>query len=242
MIKLHTGLWTNKEFAEWKGVKQTTIKNHKQKQLEELKEFADFHTEGRKVIIDKVKVDTYQPRRRKNINTIKERIPSTWAKNGYDTKRRVSNDIHRQLDKDDIHLSIADTTFYKNTCVATNELYGRPFGAAGELGSSISVMCKMIFDDSEDGYHLEPFTKEEEEIKSKIFLRFFGKDSEKTQLLIKDVEDGELPKEELYDKINETTELNSSKKFVAYVTELEEKLNVKVVRATKVTLKDISVF
>ena len=64
-----------------------------------MKEFADFHLDGRKVIIDKVKEDTYEPKRRRNINVIKARVPSTWNKNGYDTKARVSKDIHRQLDR-----------------------------------------------------------------------------------------------------------------------------------------------
>lgn len=242
MIKLHTGLWTNKQFAEWKGIKQTSIKTHKQNYLEQLKEFADFHLDGRKVIIDKVKEDTYEPKRRRNINVIKARVPSTWNKNGYDTKARVSKDIHRQLDKENINLPIADSTFYKNTCIATWELYGKPFEAAGERGSSIAVLCKKVKDDSEDGYHIEPLTEKETKIEDQLFTLYYGKDSQKAKLLIEMAKDGEFPKEELYDRIDEQTNLTSDEVWVQFLVDLRAKTGAEIVRATLVKENEQSVF
>lgn len=54
--------------------------------------------------------------------------------------------------------------------------------------------------------------------------------------------EGDFPKEELYDRINETTSLADEEKFSAYLAELEIRIGAKVTKGIKVTLKDISAF
>ena len=95
MIKnneLQIGKLTSKEFAQWKGVTEGTIKNNRQKYLEELSIFADFHLEGNKrkqIYIDKVHIPVYAKETDRLVNEIaavfREKI---WDKSGIDT---VSN-------------------------------------------------------------------------------------------------------------------------------------------------------
>lgn len=58
-IELTTGLKTNKELAEWFGIIPNSFCRSKNKKLEELKLFAEYHLEKDKVFIDEVLIPVY---------------------------------------------------------------------------------------------------------------------------------------------------------------------------------------
>lgn len=80
MKELHTGYVSLKELSEWFGLKPETLSKSrtetKQKKMEILKEFADYHMEGKKIIVDEVKIPVYS----KAYGIIEEKFPKIWGK------------------------------------------------------------------------------------------------------------------------------------------------------------------
>ena len=68
MTSLHLGKYTNKELAEWFGIKTETFTRYKKKKLEELKNFADFDEIYGGIYITNIKEPTYN----KNSQKIRE--------------------------------------------------------------------------------------------------------------------------------------------------------------------------
>ena len=232
---LREGKISNKELAEWFGISANSFSKNKEKKLEELKYFAEFHIDNKNhVIIDKIYNDVYNRQGKANYQKIKEKIDNVWNKDGLDSCKRVGEEIYKDLIMEDEDFKLKPSTVYNYTREGRNELYGKPFGAAGERGSSIAVLCKKVKDDSEDGYHIEPLTEKETKIKDQLFTLYYGKDSQKAKLLIEMAKDGEFPKEELYDRIDEQTNLTSDEVWVRFLVDLRAKTGAEIVRATLV--------
>lgn len=78
-----------------------------------------------------------------------------------------------------------------------------------------------------------PLTPEEEEIKQKLILKYFGNVSEKQVIVKAMVESGEISKDEAWDILEELTNMKGQGNFMAFLTELQEKLNCMVIRGTQ---------
>lgn len=227
---LETGKISNKDLAEWFGVSANTFNKAKDKFLSRLSDFADFHLEGKKIIIDKVYIDTYEKGvGSKSYNMIKNKVDEVWNKNGLDSCRRVSNQIGVELAD---QLTIGDNTRYNYVRRSRNELYGVPFGAEGSLGSCCYIWCKK----GDDGM-LMPFTEEEERIKEDLMKKYFGKASEKQVIVEAMVMAGEIRKEDAWDVLRSLTNMQGGN-FTTFLGELQEKLNCQIIRGTKIERRE----
>ena len=132
-------------------------------------------------------------------------------------------------------LPLTEGTVYQYTLRSRNELYGRPFGPPGELGRCTYTWCKKIG----DGWTAEivPLTPEEEEVKQKLIQKYFGNVSEKQVIVKAMVESGEISKEEAWEVLEELTNMKGRGNFMAFMNELQNKLNCKVIRGTQTYLE-----
>ena len=151
MRELKEGKISYKELADWFGMSYNTIRrpSTKEKRLNILKFYADFHIETTKsgkqtyIVIDKVKEPIY--------TKIKERYAnweSTWDINGdgVDTVKNASNNFYNQ--NPDLKVSIAPSTNYNYYGDARREDYGRAVGLLkgqrGKRGISYRVWAQEI--------------------------------------------------------------------------------------------------
>lgn len=171
-------------------------------------------------------MDTYDKQWGTNYGKIRDKIPEVWNSSGLDSSKRVSLEIQHQL-----MLPLAERTVYNYTLKGRNELYGKPFGEPGELGRCTYTWCKKIG----EGWTAEivPLTPEEEEIKQNLIRKYFGDVSEKQVIVKAMVESGEISKEEAWDVLEELTNMKGRGNFMAFMGELQEKLDCMVIRGTQ---------
>jgi hypothetical protein len=222
---LTAGKKTNKELAKWFGIRPDTLSKNKVKKLKELENFACFHLEKGKIVIDEVLEPEYSKKGGENYQKVKREIDPTWNANGLDTCSRVAEAIHTKLTLEDKDFTLKETKVYSYTRKGRNELYGAPFGGGGELGKCEYLWCKK----TETGY--EFLTKEEEQIKQDLIKLYFGDATEK-QLLVRDMVDkGELKSEDAFEYLSEITGTTSDR-FMLFLGELREKIGCQIVRGT----------
>lgn len=151
MKELKEGKISYKELADWFGMSYSTIRRPatKEKRLNILKYYADYHIETTKsgkqtyIVIDKVKEPIY--------TKIKERYAnweSTWDINGdgVDTVKNASNNFYNK--HPDLKVSIAPSTNYNYYGDARREDYGRAVGLLkgqrGKKGISYRVWAQEV--------------------------------------------------------------------------------------------------
>ena len=228
-MKLKEGIMTNKELAEWFGIKESTFKSNKKKKLEELKKYCQFEEVKGKVCILEIFYDEYQKSFSKSFDTIKEETEKIWVKNKLDTGKRISQEIITTNE-----MEITPSTVYVYTLRARNELFGKPFGFEGSVGSCRYVWCKVSGDGVNTKY--TPFTEEENKVKKQLFKKYFGDTTEKQLFINEMVSMGELTKEEGYDMLMEISNMGSEG-YMAFKAELEEKIGSKISKVTEVREK-----
>lgn len=120
-MELTIGRYTNKQLAEWFGIKEKTFSNTKEHRLEELKEYADFYEEKKKIIITNVKQEFYK----KDRDKLEEILEQNWEK-------FLKVNSHLALFKDQVtefwrgyHGKYSDATLYKYTAQWRTKKYGR---------------------------------------------------------------------------------------------------------------------
>ena len=227
-IELKEGKITNKDLAEWFGVKPKTLSQNKENKLKELKYFAEFYEERGKIVITKVLNPIYNKQVSKNYEIIKDSFTEEWAPNGLDTCNSVSNKIYGKHKNE---LTVTEKTTYIYTLKSRDELYGKPFNAGGTLGNCKYLWCKVVETEDHEVV-LTEFTPEEKLIKDKLMKKYFSTEVEKEVMVAEMVSNGEITKEEGYDLLCEMKHLNRSG-FVAFKKELEQALNCSIVKGTK---------
>lgn len=230
-MELKLGKMTNKDIAEWMGISAITFNGHKEKYLKELENnYFKYHLEGKRVYIDEI----YNPVFKKGVKPyqmVKEKIDDIWSKNGLDSCKNVSEQIVEYYgDK----LEIKPSTAYKYTTRGRNDLYGKPFGGEGEIGSCEYVWCKK----TDNGYEL--LSEEEEKIKKNLIKKYFGNADEKQILVAGMVESGEITKEEAWEVLSELTNMKGNN-FILFLGELQDKLDCQIVKGTLVTRNQIKI-
>lgn len=226
-MELVEGIMTNKDLAEWFGVKEDSFKRRKKDKLEELKLFADFYEEKGKVIITEVYEPIYQKQQGKTKQMVISKIDQVWSEDGLDSCSRVGNKICELLEEEGIIRK--PNTVIAYTRQGRNELYGIPFMNEGRIGKCIYIWCKR---DPETGeYSL--LTEEEQAIKQNLQTKYFGDATEK-QILVKGmVEAGEIRKEDAWDVLEEMTNMRTGN-FMMFLKEIQEALHCQVIRGTLV--------
>ena len=213
---------TNKEIADWFGIKEKSFRSTRKKKLKELEEYALFEDMRGKVNIIII-LNSIYTKGSKDYKLIKEKTKEKWSKSGLDTCSFVSDKIAKECGD---NLKVNANTLYSYTCTSKRELWGKAYGEHGEIGHCIYELCKEI-----DKKCIE-FTEEEKAIKNKLLKIYFGNADEKV-LYIRDMqENNEITKEESWDLLSNMMHLD--KNYIEFKFELEKLLGCKVVRATRV--------
>ena len=165
-IKLKEGKITLKELAKWFDCSYDTMKKTKDKKLQTLRAFADYHLEpcgktGKKsnIIIDKVYCSTYS----RTYEDVKKLKSKYWNKSGtgVDTAARVGDEMWRK--ENVINMRIRQSTCKRYTGAAEREEYGSVLkpDVGGTKGYRKSVYCQRIFNDETKEYYYRPLTCDE---------------------------------------------------------------------------------
>lgn len=231
MQELRTGIISNKELADWFGIKPASFLNVKQKKLQELEEYADFIEEKGKIVINEIYQGIYQKKKSENYEIVRNSLSDLWCPNNLDTCKNVMKKIRNKYGN---KLKIKDSTLYKYTVSIREELFGKPMKETeGSLGQSKYQWVKEV-NGNINTY--EPFTSEEEKLFQSLAKKYFGDPTEK-MLFIKDmIRSGELSKEEAWSILAEFVSLDD-RGFVNFLYEAKEKIGYKIVRATLIERK-----
>ena len=223
MIQLKENtLYTNKELAEWFGMKANSFANQKEK----------------KVFVKKV----YEPKKNKkgseSYQIIKANLEKYWSQNGkgLDTCKRVAGEMSR----DNLVSSITIGTTENYTNRSKREKYGINYVSQGTVGTSVYSWGKYVQDG--DDVKLVPLTQEEIEIKNKLVKKYFGNTTDKHVFVQGMVENGQITKEQAWEVLEELT--NMKEKFKAFKADFEVAINSPVGRGTYLieTKKEESAF
>lgn len=227
-MELHLGKMTNKELAEWFGIKPDSMTRMKKKKLEELKNYACFEDIRGGVNIIAIIKDTYNKKDTKIREIYEQGFEE--VRQPIDTVSNINNQIYEKYSEQLPTLSSA-ASGYHYAIEVRNERYGIPFKGQGKVGQCYYCWCKQEEGDNHQPLYI-PFTQEEEQIKAKLLTKFFGNQEEKTLLLQEMVLMGEIKKEDAWDIFTEYSNLNQAG-FTAFLKELESQIGAKVVKATK---------
>lgn len=228
MTSLHLGKYTNKELAEWFGIKTETFTRYKKKKLEELKNFANFDEIYGGIYITNIKEPTYN----KNSQKIRELYQKGFEelRSPIDTVSNINNKIFEKYRKELTTLS-SPQSGYHYAIEVRNANYGIPFKDVGKLGRCYYLWCKVEKRSDNELYFVQ--LSPEEEQKKKILLKqFFGTDEEKDILIAQMVDSGEISEAEAYRLTREYRGLNNAG-FMSFLKKLEKEIGAKIVRATK---------
>lgn len=177
---LTLGKKSNKEIAEWFGIRPQSFSNKKDTYLDKLKKYAEFIvTSTGKIEITKVLIPYYNNERA--VDIVKSYVPLCWNKSGYDKGVLVAKKIRARCLEEDPYGPVArlkESTTEAYTQKGRRELYGAvrrkegDFGG-GEIGYSRLAWCK-----EEDGGEFSPLTPAQLAIVKSIFRECFGTQEE----------------------------------------------------------------
>lgn len=226
-MELHLGKMTNKELAEWFGLKPSSMTRLKKQKLEELKNYAMFEEVYGGVEITAIIKDTYN----KKDNQIREIYSKGFEelKMPIDTVSNINNQIFEKYHEQLPTLSSA-ASGYHYAIEVRNANYGVPFKGNGKKGCCYYLWCKM--EEKNGEIYFVQFNEEEEKIKQDLLKKHFGTNEEKDLLIAEMVLNGEISKEDAYDIMMEYRNLNG-KGFMGFLRALEKEIGSKVVKATK---------
>lgn len=228
MTSLHLGKYTNKELAEWFGIKTETFTRYKKKKLEELKNFANFDEIYGGIYITNIKEPTYN----KNSQKIRELYQKGFEelRSPIDTVSNINNKIFEKYGKELTTLS-SPQSGYHYAIEVRNANYGVPFKDVGKLGRCYYLWCKVEKRSDNELYFVQ-LSPEEEQKKKNLLKQFFGTDEEKDILIAQMVDSGEITEAEAYRLTREYRGLNNAG-FMGFLKKLEKEIGAKIVRATK---------
>lgn len=224
--ELKKGQMLDKQLAEWRGIKPISFSHHRAKYLEELKFFADFHLEGKKVYIDKVIVPCYEKQPSKRYKFVRDNIDSTWAKNGLDSCQHVGKLIAEKSNS-----NIAMSTAVNYTLKARNEKWGKPsqYGEKeGPEGRCKYIWCKK----STDGT-LAFLTEEEEKIRKQTLKIYYGGEDENALMMDSMLDSGEITEDQAVEIFRQRLR-NRKKSYTGFLSAIKERLGITLIRGTLV--------
>lgn len=226
-MELQIGKITNKDLAEWMGITANTFNKNKEKYLKELENFAVFHLEGKKIIIEKIINPVFSRRGSKAYQMIRDKVDEFWSSTGLDSCKHVSAQIVEYYGN---QLPVGENTAYNYTRQGRNELYGVPFKEGGSLGTCIYTWCKK------NGNELIPLSDEERALKEQLIKKYFGDATEKQIIVAGMVEMGEIEEKDAWKILTELTNMRGNN-FLMFLSELQEKLGCQIVKGTLVQRK-----
>lgn len=174
--KLTPGKKTNKDLAEFFGVRPQSYSNKKKDFLKKLEEYAVFEiNDAGKVNILEV-IEPYYVNERA-VETIQEYVPLCWSENGYDICPSVGDRI---IDRIKAEKPTSTAANLKRSTVITYTRMGRMelFGAPNPLnekhwGGSLGY-CQYAWCKKEENGTFTPLTPEQDQIRRELFGKLFG--------------------------------------------------------------------
>lgn len=191
-MELKLGKMTQKELAEWFGITHNSFRTNpktKANKLELLKTYADYHIEGRSVVIDRIIIPEYS----KAYHKIEELFESTWNANGIDSCARVGKQIYQTNKEVSSQIQLKTTQAYTGSI--KRKWYGRNhMDEEGEKGISKYTWAKL-----EKG-EVVPVSVEEAQIIKACSEEVYGKQlGERSAFLHTALKAGEISQEEFKD-------------------------------------------
>lgn len=219
---------TTQEIAEWFGLKTKQYLNHRAEKLNQLKEYAEFTTEKGKIYITKILHPEYVKKSmNKNYTIVKDNFDNTWNPKGIDTSKRVADEMFSKKDQLNLTLSPSSTYIYVNE--AKRELYGIPKKMRGTHGMCHYILAKK----GENGDYPVELNEEENKIKNDLIKKYFFDGKENAIVIIQQmIETGEIDEKDAWNEFKNLT--NPGFTYSNFIAELEQKLNCKIIRATKI--------
>lgn len=200
---LETGYWTNKQIAEWFGVKPKTFIDKKSKYFSKLDNYCRFYPVKHGAYIFEVSEAFY--RKNRNYEVIAEHFDETWGianigSEKVDTCSRVGAEIcHKH------RLSCKTTTAAKYTCEVRTRDYGSPKRRDGGLKGD----CRYVWMVEDSKGNVREITEEENELSKALMQEVYGKvDLRDIEILIRE---GELDKEDVWEFIQEYDNMSEYK-------------------------------
>lgn len=224
MSELHLGRMTYEELSIWFGLKPKTFAtaktSTKQKKFELLKTFADYHFEGKAVIIDRIIIPEYS----KALSIIEEEFPKRWGmikdnkgqiiqtlkKQRLDTCARVGKDIWTTVPEVNSQIKLRTAKIYTNNIKVKQ--YGHNYlDDFGSHGYSERVWMNKDC--------TRPLNDEENKIVSECAQLAYGPISDKIAKIDDDMKKGLMTKEERDDLIGGLDTMDNYDYFVELVIE-----------------------
>ena len=221
-MELQEGKMSIKDLSIWFGLKPDTLgkarPQTKQKKYELLKTFADYHFEGKSIIIDRVIIPEYN----KALNIIEEEFPKRWGiikgengqiietlkKKRLDTCARVGTDIWYDIPEVKSQIQLRTAKNYTNAVKVKR--YGHNYlDDFGSHGYSESVWMNKDC--------TRPLNDEENKIVSECARLAYGPVSDKIAKIDDDMKKGNMTKEERDELVGSLDTMNNYDYFVELV-------------------------
>ena len=228
-MELQCGVYTNAMMAEWFGIKEKTFSNTKRKRLEELKKYAKFYEDKRRIIITEVIVPIYIKESSASFKRVASLVEEYWSKNGFDTCKNVSEKI-----KEDSQLQkLQPSSIYSYTRKAHIINYGSP----AKQNGGVKGMCKYQWGKRDKDCYTQPlpFTKEESDYFYSLIKETFRADPQETarrQALRQAMKRKEISKEEYFELIDAMEEEQECK-WVLVEQGMYNKFGIELIRGTQ---------
>lgn len=128
-----------------------------------------------------------------------------------------------------IDLTLSESSTYVYVNEVKKELYGKPKKERGSLGQCHYELAKK---NPNNGYPI-PFTDEEKAIRNELIKKHFFDGKEEALVIVQSmIESGELDEKDAWSTYSEMT--NPKVAYSSFMKELEEILQCKIVRATRI--------
>lgn len=225
-------IYTNKQIAEWFGLKgRFCDKKQKDKKLEQLKLFADYQLIGektKKIYVTNVYESVYSKKGSEGFQIISKSWESYWQDGGkgIDTSKRVGEAMYR-----DGLTDLAESTTISYVGKDKRNKYGLNYMTCGSKGYSVYAWGKYVQDQDGGQLRLVPLTPEEENIKDKLIKKYFGNTTEKQIFVQAMVDEGQITKEQAWEVLEELT--NMKDKFNAFKAEFAVAIDNPVGKGTR---------
>ena len=228
MENLQLGRLSNKDLADWFGIKTDTLSKARSKYLQKLEEYCEFENLRGAVNITKIYNSVYLKKSEKVYQYYLKNVPRVWRFNQIETCSRVADEIFDPAN------NIQPSTGVKYTVAIRDELWGKPTDHTNS--NCYYCLAKLYRGAEKKDNRYEPLTEQDEQIMTELYNKYYGtKDQVKKRMLtLEKVRHNEISKEEAYDI------MFNEKDYKTYIEKLSAALGCDwVVRGTYVDTNTI---
>lgn len=235
MSKLHLGVMTRSELAEWFKITPDYLsrKTTKQVKYEELKQYAKFEVlnKGQVNILEIYEEEYVKPSiTRDRIERCKREICKHYPNPFYIVVSWASEEFYYNEMTEKERKDVSEGTVYNRYLDAMTEMFGSlKRKTEGECGNR--KFCYTIWSDIKQEFR--PLTQVENKIKNEVVMKYYGSKDVDIAEQISHVDgqytNGEISKEE-HQELIEILEGNPKERYGKFIEELETKLDGKTQR------------